>query len=187
MSDTEKSQGPDEPKLVVDTDWKEQVAREKEQAQQAASEEQAQQPDATDNAESATAEAASEVAQSSEADSAVNAGADSGVNAGADSGVNAGADSAVNAGAGDAEFPPPPPASFEVLISMMFTQAMAMLGQMPDPSTGQPTVNKPYAKHYIDTLDMLGEKTKGNLSEAESNVLSEALHALRMMYVSAGK
>ena len=66
----------------------------------------------------------------------------------------------------------------------MFTQAMAMLGHMPDPSSGETMVNKPYAKHYIDTLDMLGEKTKGNLSDDESKILSEALHALRMAYVN---
>ena len=82
------------------------------------------------------------------------------------------------------DFPPPPPASFEVLISMMFTQAMAMLGQVPDPSTGQTQVNKVYAKHYIDTLDMIGVKTKGNLTDDEAKMHSEALHALRMAYVS---
>lgn len=81
--------------------------------------------------------------------------------------------------------PDPPPASFEMLISMMFTQAMSMLGQIPDPTTGQVQVNKPYAKHYIDTLDMLSEKTKGNLSDDESKMLSEALHALRMAFVGA--
>ncbi len=79
---------------------------------------------------------------------------------------------------------PPPPASFDGLISMLFTQAMAMLGQIPDPSTGKTTINKPYAKHFIDTMEMLGEKTKGNLSKDESKMLSEALHAMRMTYVS---
>lgn len=78
----------------------------------------------------------------------------------------------------------PPPASFEVLISMLFTQAMATLGQMPNPATGKPEINKPFAKHYIDTMEMLGEKTKGNLNDDESKILSEALHALRMAYVS---
>jgi hypothetical protein len=81
--------------------------------------------------------------------------------------------------------PAPPPASFTVLISMLFSQAMAMLGQMPDPSSGETTINKPFAKHYIDTLEMLQEKTKGNLDDEETSMLSEALHALRMMYVNA--
>ena len=83
------------------------------------------------------------------------------------------------------EYAEPPPASFEVLISMMFTQAMSMLGHVPDPNTGQATVNKPYAKHSIDTLEMLGEKTKGNLTDDEAKMLSEAMHALRMAFVGA--
>jgi hypothetical protein len=82
------------------------------------------------------------------------------------------------------ESPAPPPASFEVLVTMLFTQSMALLGQMPDPASGETTVNKPFAKHYIDTLDMLSEKTSGNLSENETKMLGEALHALRMMYVN---
>ena len=83
------------------------------------------------------------------------------------------------------EYTDPPPASFEVLISMMFTQAMSMLGHVPDPTTGESTVNKPFAKHSIDTLEMLGEKTKGNLTDEETTMLSEAMHALRMAYVGA--
>jgi len=79
--------------------------------------------------------------------------------------------------------PDPPPASFSVLVTMLFTQAMGMLGQMPDPNTGQANVNKPFAKHYIDTLEMLESKTKGNLDDQEAAMLNEALHALRMMYV----
>lgn len=77
-----------------------------------------------------------------------------------------------------------PPASFEVLLSMMFTQGMAMLGQIPDPNTGKAKVDKGVAKHTIDTLEMLGEKTAGNLTEDETKMLGEALHALRMAFVS---
>ncbi len=62
---------------------------------------------------------------------------------------------------------------------------MAMLGMIPDPNTGETQVNKPYAKHYIDTLEMLGEKTSGNLSDDETRMLKEAMHALRMAYVNA--
>lgn len=148
MSDSE-NEADQEPKLVVDTDWKEQVAREKELA--AASKDAVEQEPA-DSRESETA--TSEV------------GADA-------------------QGGAKSELPPAPPASFEVLVSMLFTQAMAMLGHMPDPSSGETRVNKPYAKHYIDTLDMLGEKTTGNLSDEESKILSEGLHALRMAYVNA--
>jgi hypothetical protein len=67
---------------------------------------------------------------------------------------------------------------------MMFTQGMSMLGKIPDPTGEMMSVNKPYAKHTIDTLEMLGEKTAGNLTDDESAMLAEALHALRMAYVN---
>jgi hypothetical protein len=152
MSDSE-NEPEEEPKLVVDTDWKEQVAREKELASQ---------PEGPEDQEAAI--------QTDDSGSKSKADVSS-------------ADTATGSDAAS-EYPPAPPASFEVLISMLFTQAMAMLGHMPDPASGKTTVNKPFAKHYIDTLDMLGEKTKGNLSDVESKILSEALHALRMAYVN---
>ena len=83
----------------------------------------------------------------------------------------------------ESPMPDPPPASFSVLVTMLFTQAMGMLGQVPDPNTGEAKVNKPFAKHYIDTLEMLESKTEGNLDDQEKAMLNEALHALRMMYV----
>ncbi|TWU42095.1 DUF1844 domain-containing protein [Novipirellula artificiosorum] len=137
----------EEPKIIVDSDWKEQVAKEKEQAAMA------------------DAEPSSKSAETIEPETPV---------------TTAEQDSREAPSSGEA----PPPASFEVLVSMLFTQAMMMLGQMPDPTTGKANVNKPFAKHYIDTLDMLSEKTKGNLTDSESKMLSEALHAMRMMYVN---
>ena len=70
-----------------------------------------------------------------------------------------------------------------MLVSMLFSQAMAMLGQIPDPQTGKTTTNKPFAKYTIDTLEMLGQKTEGNLNDTESKMLSQTLHALRMAYI----
>ncbi|TWU43723.1 hypothetical protein Q31b_12520 [Novipirellula aureliae] len=151
MSDSQdpnQDQNPEqeEPKLVVDSDWKEQVAKEKQQAAEAPSESSS---DAEGKAEGNVTDSVTEAPEA---------------------------------------VPPtaqaPPPASFEVLISMLFTQAMMMLGQMPDPASGKSEINKPFAKHHIDTLEMLSEKTKGNLSDDEAKMLSEALHALRMMYVN---
>ncbi len=78
----------------------------------------------------------------------------------------------------------PPPAGFETLVTMLFTQAMAALGQFPGPEGQVGEINKPLAKYFIDTVDLLGEKTKGNLSEAEAQILSQSLHAMRMAYVS---
>ena len=80
--------------------------------------------------------------------------------------------------------PTPPEASFETLVTMLFTQGMAALGQVPGDDNLPMPINKPFAKHFIDTVEMLGEKTKGNLSEVETTMLSEVLHVLRMTFVS---
>lgn len=77
-----------------------------------------------------------------------------------------------------------PPASFEFLVSTMVTQILAALGQIADPSSGQPTVQLDFAKHQIDTLEILQEKTRGNLTEPESTMIEQALHELRMLYVT---
>ena len=84
----------------------------------------------------------------------------------------------------DAPLAVPPDASFETLVSMLFTQGMAALGQVLGENNQPMPINKPFAKHFIDTIEMLGEKAKGNLSEQESAMLSEVLHALRMTFVS---
>lgn len=78
-----------------------------------------------------------------------------------------------------------PPASMPVLITTLATQALSNLGQIPDPLEGKPVVRKPLAKHFIDTLAMLEEKTKGNLTEEESEMLGGTLHQLRMIFVAA--
>lgn len=79
-----------------------------------------------------------------------------------------------------------PPASFEVLVTSLATQAMASLGFFPDPSTGETMLNRPIAKHFIDTLAVLDEKTKGNLTAEESEILTQSLHQLRMVFVNSG-
>jgi hypothetical protein len=168
MSDKDPSEpepSADEPKIIVDDDWKEQVAKEKELEREATEgrAETESQP-AGEAGSEPRSEAGDESPSAEEPDAAASPQTESEPSAG---GANA-----------------PPPASFEVLVSMLFTQAMSLLGQMPDPSTGETKVNKAFAKHTIDTLEMLSEKTSGNLSEDEQKILSEALHALRMTFVS---
>lgn len=166
MSDPSENE-PRQPKIIIDEDWKEQVAREK---REAASEP----PPAASSPPSGDQAAAT-------------SGPEPGVSAPADSDAEAAArpdaappDAAAAAGA----VPNLPPASFQFLVSMLFTQAMSFLGQIPDPESGQTRVDKPMARHTIDTLDVLTEKTRGNLTEDEDQMLREALHALRMAYVS---
>ena len=77
-----------------------------------------------------------------------------------------------------------PPASFPMLVSTLVTQALVGLGQLPDPFSGQPEINLPVAGHFIDTLSVLEQKTKGNLSADESSMLTDVLHQLRLAFVS---
>lgn len=79
---------------------------------------------------------------------------------------------------------PLPPATFPVLISMLATQAMVCLGQIPDPLAGKVEVHLEQAKHFIDLLQMLEEKTKGNLSTEEGGMLEDLLHDLRLAFVT---
>ncbi|MCA9092242.1 MAG: DUF1844 domain-containing protein [Planctomycetaceae bacterium] len=80
-----------------------------------------------------------------------------------------------------------PPADFSMLISMFSTQAMVALGMIPEPSTGKPRTQLPLARHFIDLLSVLEEKTKGNLADRESSGLTENLHYLRMLYLETTK
>jgi hypothetical protein len=77
-----------------------------------------------------------------------------------------------------------PPASFPFLLSSLATQTLAALGQYPDPVDNQMHVNKPLAKHFIDTIAMLEEKTKGNLTDEEAQMVDTLLHEMRMLFVS---
>jgi hypothetical protein len=77
-----------------------------------------------------------------------------------------------------------PPASFPFLVSSLATQAMFAMGQIPDPSTGQPVLDLDLAKHQIDMLAVLDEKTRGNLEDEEDQMLTEALHRLRLIFLA---
>jgi hypothetical protein len=66
---------------------------------------------------------------------------------------------------------------------MLYGDAMANLGQAPDPATGRPHLDLDQARFAIDLLGMLQEKTRGNRTPDESAVLEEMLTALRMGYV----
>ena len=65
------------------------------------------------------------------------------------------------------------------------TQAIASLGQLPNPATGKPEVDLDLAKHMIDTLDVVYQKTEGNRTEDETKLYDNLLHQLRMAFVAA--
>lgn len=79
---------------------------------------------------------------------------------------------------------PLPPATLPVLCTMLATQAMLALGQVPDPAGGQPAVDLAEARHCIDLLGMLEQKTAGNRTADEERLLTDLLHELRMAFVA---
>jgi hypothetical protein len=69
---------------------------------------------------------------------------------------------------------------------MMHAQNAALfLGQIPNPKTGEAEVNLDLAKMFIDQLEMIQEKTRGNLTNEETMVLRNALSNLQMAFVEA--
>jgi hypothetical protein len=80
-----------------------------------------------------------------------------------------------------------PPATFPVLLTTLATQALVSMGQIPHPATNKPEVRLNEAKHFIDLLEMLEQKTAGNRTAEESQLLENLLHELRLGFVSAGK
>jgi hypothetical protein len=79
---------------------------------------------------------------------------------------------------------PLPPASLESLVSMLVTQALAALGQIPMGEKQEPVLMLDHAKYTIDLLGVLEQKTAGNLSATESQMLGNVLHELRMVYMA---
>lgn len=76
-----------------------------------------------------------------------------------------------------------PPATFTTLVQSIVTQVLFYLGEL-SARGGEPSVNLDMAKHNIDMLGVIEEKTKGNLTEEEQRLLDSALYEARMRYVS---
>lgn len=86
-------------------------------------------------------------------------------------------------GARPSEPPGAPQADLTSLLVMLYSDALANLGQAPDPATGRPHVDLEQARFAIELLTMLQQKTQGNRTPEESAVLEDMLTALRMGYV----
>ena len=76
-----------------------------------------------------------------------------------------------------------PPVSFLTFILSLAHSAMVLMGETPEPETGQYMTNLPEAKHTINILAMLECKTRGNLTTEESEALSNLLCELRLAFV----
>jgi len=75
---------------------------------------------------------------------------------------------------------------FNYIASLGF-QTMIFLGEMPNPITNQVEKNLKQAKFLIDTLVILRDKTKGNLSKEEDDLLNGSIYELQLRYVDLSK
>ena len=85
------------------------------------------------------------------------------------------------------QLPPLPEASLASLLAMLSNQAMVALGLIRNPVTGKAKKELPLARYFIDLIDILEQKTKGNLDPDEAAALDETLYTLRMAYVHRSK
>ena len=80
-----------------------------------------------------------------------------------------------------------PPVDFHTFVLSLGSSALLHLGEIENPNDGVSQKDLPLAKHTIDILVMLEEKTKGNLSTAEERLMESLLYDLRLRYVEATK
>lgn len=76
-----------------------------------------------------------------------------------------------------------PAVDFSSFVVSLATQAMVMLGELPNPETRVKSFNPEVARHTIDIISMLAEKTKNNLTVEEEKMVGEILASLRIAYV----
>lgn len=144
----------DEPKIHIDSDWKAQAQAEREKLRESEQKKQAK-PSAPGGQPSASGQGES-------------------VPAAEEQSAGAGEDE------GEREMPP---ANFETLMQTLASNALLAMGAVPDPETGQRYAHMGLAKHHIDMLGVLQEKTQGNLSEEEEQTLSTTVTELRNAFV----
>lgn len=77
----------------------------------------------------------------------------------------------------------PPPVDFRLFLEGFVGQALVAMGKLPHPVTNETRVDLPWARYFIDLLDLLKKKTKGNLDAAEERVFEQQLTMLRLTFV----
>jgi hypothetical protein len=80
-----------------------------------------------------------------------------------------------------------PAVDFHTFVLSLGSSALLHLGELEHPEAGPAEKDLPLAKHTIDILAMLQEKTRGNLTPAEEKLMDSLLYDLRLRYVNASK
>jgi hypothetical protein len=78
------------------------------------------------------------------------------------------------------------PVDFSTHVLSLASSAMVAMGRMPAPGGDVLAPDLETARHLIDVLGMLEDKTRGNLDESEQKLLQSLLYDLRVAYVDAG-
>ena len=82
---------------------------------------------------------------------------------------------------------PLPVVTFSAFVLSIASSALVHLGEVPDPDSGEVRSNLDVAKHNIDILSMLKDKSAGNLDADEQRLIDGVLYELRLKYVMADK
>ena len=80
-----------------------------------------------------------------------------------------------------------PPLEFSSLVLPFFTQGLILLGQNEEDNEKKESKNLDLVKRLIELLDLLKEKTEGNLKEEEEQFLESSLHQLKLAYMEKAK
>ena len=75
--------------------------------------------------------------------------------------------------------------NFSTFILSLTTSALVCLGDLPDPISKEKVTNLPLVQQTISIIEILKEKTAGNLTEDEENLIGTVLYDLRMKYVQS--
>ena len=76
---------------------------------------------------------------------------------------------------------------FSTFILSLSTSALVHLGELPDPISNKKEINLQLAKQTISIIEMLKEKTKGNLTDEEGSLLENVLCDVRLKYLNQAK
>lgn len=80
-----------------------------------------------------------------------------------------------------------PKIDFSTLIMSLASASIISMGKVPDPQTGKTIKNLRLAQQNIDIISMLEEKTRGNLTDQEQDLMKNVLYELRLGFVDATK
>jgi hypothetical protein len=80
-----------------------------------------------------------------------------------------------------------PEVTFAAFVMSLNTSALYHLGEIADPATGKTIVDLDLARHAIDTLALIQEKTKGNLTSDEDALLENILYDIKIRFVKVVK